>query len=222
MSTTIELGAVDSQIAGHPLAAQPPVHGTNRTPAKTQPPIERGPRSGPTPREVTAAADVVISIVSPPASVELAERVSTLGARMLDAPVSGSVPQAKSGTRTIMAGGEEGAFRRAEPVLRHASAVGSPLLIASVPLLPDLSERACQAERRDNDRGKQSRPREPEPPRPVCGPDRQACAPAFLPVVMRPHASISGGPRPASRKTRTCVPALRSFYGRPWRVRASS
>jgi hypothetical protein len=154
--------------------------------------------------------------------VELAERMRTLGARMLDAPVSGSVPQAKSGTLTIMAGDDKDAFRRAEPVLRHASAVGSPLRIASVPRLLDLSERACQTERRDNDRGKQSRPPVPEPPRPVCGPDRQACAAAFLPVVMRPHASISGGPRPACRKPRTCVPALRSFYGRPWRVRASS
>jgi 3-hydroxyisobutyrate dehydrogenase-like beta-hydroxyacid dehydrogenase len=140
-----------SRIAGRLLAAGLRVHGTNRAPAKAHPLIERGLRWEPTPREVAAAADVVISIVSddaaleaiatgpdgilagltpgkvyvdmstvsPPVSVELAERVSAVGARMLDAPVSGSVPQAGSGTLMIMAGGDEDAFRRAEPVLRH-------------------------------------------------------------------------------------------------------
>jgi 3-hydroxyisobutyrate dehydrogenase-like beta-hydroxyacid dehydrogenase len=230
MSTVgvVGLGAMGSRIAGRLLAAGLRVHGTNRTPAKAQPLIERGLRWEPTPREVAAAADIVISMVSddaaleaiatgpdgilagltpgkvyvdmstvsPPASMELAERVSALGARMLDAPVSGSVPQARSGTLTIMAGGDEDAFRRAEPLLQHlsltvalvgdngsglllklainislvvqtlafseglllaerggidpglvaevmrASAIGSPLLRASVPLLLDLSERA--------------------------------------------------------------------------------
>jgi 3-hydroxyisobutyrate dehydrogenase-like beta-hydroxyacid dehydrogenase len=42
---------------------------------------------------------------------------------MLDAPVSGSVPQVKSGTLTIMVGGDEGAYRRVEPVLRE---LGTP------------------------------------------------------------------------------------------------
>jgi 3-hydroxyisobutyrate dehydrogenase-like beta-hydroxyacid dehydrogenase len=37
---------------------------------------------------------------------------------MLDTPVSGSVPQVKTGTLTIMAGGDEDAYRRIEPVLR--------------------------------------------------------------------------------------------------------
>ena len=60
---------------------------------------------------------VDMSTVSPEASVELAERVSQLGARMLDAPVSGSVPQADAGTLTIMVGGDAGAFAVAEPIL---------------------------------------------------------------------------------------------------------
>ena len=62
---------------------------------------------------------VDMSTVSPEASSRLAERVRSSGARMLDAPVSGSVPQAEAGTLTIMVGGEESAFRLAEPLLRQ-------------------------------------------------------------------------------------------------------
>jgi 3-hydroxyisobutyrate dehydrogenase-like beta-hydroxyacid dehydrogenase len=59
-----------------------------------------------------------MSTVSPRASRELAERVAAQGAAMLDAPVSGSVPQVQAGTLTIMVGGDEQAFARAEPILR--------------------------------------------------------------------------------------------------------
>jgi 3-hydroxyisobutyrate dehydrogenase-like beta-hydroxyacid dehydrogenase len=62
---------------------------------------------------------VDMSTVSPEASVGIAERVRSIGARMLDAPVSGSVPQAETGTLTIMVGGEEPAFRLVEPLLRE-------------------------------------------------------------------------------------------------------
>jgi 3-hydroxyisobutyrate dehydrogenase-like beta-hydroxyacid dehydrogenase len=64
-----------------------------------------------------------LSTVSPSASRTLASRASGLGASMLDAPVSGSVPQVQSGTLTIMVGGDEGAYRRAEPILE---VLGSP------------------------------------------------------------------------------------------------
>jgi 3-hydroxyisobutyrate dehydrogenase-like beta-hydroxyacid dehydrogenase len=37
---------------------------------------------------------------------------------MLEAPVSGSVPQVQSGTLTIMVGGDEQAYARVEPILR--------------------------------------------------------------------------------------------------------
>ena len=66
---------------------------------------------------------VDVSTVSPQASRELAERVRTTGASMLDAPVSGSVPQVQSGTLTIMVGGDEDAYRRVEPILRE---LGTP------------------------------------------------------------------------------------------------
>ena len=66
---------------------------------------------------------VDMSTVSPAASRELAERVRALGATMLDAPVSGSVPQVQAGTLTIMVGGDEQAYARVEPILRE---LGTP------------------------------------------------------------------------------------------------
>ncbi|MDX6468576.1 MAG: hypothetical protein QOF75_379 [Gaiellaceae bacterium] len=62
---------------------------------------------------------VEMSTVSPHASRELATRVGALGATMLDAPVSGSVPQVQAGTLTIMVGGDADAYARVEPILRE-------------------------------------------------------------------------------------------------------
>lgn len=79
---------------------------------------------------------VDMSTVSPSLSVELAGRVRATGAAMVDAPVSGSVPQAESGTLTIMVGGEDWAFARVEPVLAklgsevvHVGANGKGLIL---------------------------------------------------------------------------------------------
>jgi 3-hydroxyisobutyrate dehydrogenase len=66
---------------------------------------------------------VDMSTVRPRVSSELAERVRAAGATMLDAPVSGSVPQVRSGTLTIMVGGDEAAYARVEPLLRE---LGTP------------------------------------------------------------------------------------------------
>jgi len=66
---------------------------------------------------------VDMSTVSPHTSREIAERVHERGAAMLDAPVSGSIPQVQSGTLTIMVGGDEHSFERVEPVLRE---LGTP------------------------------------------------------------------------------------------------
>src|SRR3954452_22696841 len=66
---------------------------------------------------------VDVSTVSPRASRQLAERVRTQGAAMLDAPVSGSVPQVQAGTLTIMVGGDEQAYERVEPLLHE---LGTP------------------------------------------------------------------------------------------------
>jgi 3-hydroxyisobutyrate dehydrogenase-like beta-hydroxyacid dehydrogenase len=64
-----------------------------------------------------------MSTVSPEASASLAERARTLGAVMLDAPVSGSVREAEGGTLTIMVGGDESAFAAVEPLLRELGPV---------------------------------------------------------------------------------------------------
>jgi 3-hydroxyisobutyrate dehydrogenase-like beta-hydroxyacid dehydrogenase len=65
------------------------------------------------------AVYVDMSTVSPQASRELAARVRALGATMIDAPVSGSVPSAEDGTLAIMAGGPDPAFRTVEPMLHQ-------------------------------------------------------------------------------------------------------
>jgi 3-hydroxyisobutyrate dehydrogenase-like beta-hydroxyacid dehydrogenase len=62
---------------------------------------------------------VDMSTVSPRASRVVAEQVKSSGAEMLDAPVSGSIPQAESGTLAIMVGGDEQAFGKVEPLLRE-------------------------------------------------------------------------------------------------------
>ncbi len=47
-----------------------------------------------------------------------ADLATARGARFVDAPVSGSVAKAKTGTLAIMVGGDDAAFAQAEPVLR--------------------------------------------------------------------------------------------------------
>jgi 3-hydroxyisobutyrate dehydrogenase-like beta-hydroxyacid dehydrogenase len=71
---------------------------------------------------------VDVSTVSPTASRDMAARVKAAGATMLDAPVSGSVPQVRTGTLTIMVGGDSDAYDRIEPVLRQ---LGTPRRIGS-------------------------------------------------------------------------------------------
>jgi 3-hydroxyisobutyrate dehydrogenase-like beta-hydroxyacid dehydrogenase len=65
---------------------------------------------------------VDMSTVSPAKSREVAERVRAVGAEMLDAPVSGSLPAAEDGTLTIMVGGGEAAFAQVEPILQELGA----------------------------------------------------------------------------------------------------
>lgn len=61
----------------------------------------------------------------PSATQELAEKVASLGATMIDAPVSGGVPRAKTGQLAIMVGGDDATIERAMPVL---SAMGTSVL----------------------------------------------------------------------------------------------
>ncbi len=73
---------------------------------------------------------------TPEASRALAEQVADLGARMLDAPVSGSVSTLEEGRLSIMVGGDEEAFDEVEAILRdigptvmHIGSNGQALLM---------------------------------------------------------------------------------------------
>ncbi|HUB10616.1 MAG TPA: NAD(P)-dependent oxidoreductase [Acetobacteraceae bacterium] len=70
---------------------------------------------------------IVIEMSSgvPSTTQELAEQVRALGGHLIDAPVSGGVPRAKTGQLAIMAGGDGAVIDRAMPVL---SAMGSSVL----------------------------------------------------------------------------------------------
>ena len=57
-----------------------------------------------------------MSTISPLVTKKLAERASDLGVRTLDAPVSGGQPAAVSGELSIMVGGADEDFARAEPL----------------------------------------------------------------------------------------------------------
>jgi 3-hydroxyisobutyrate dehydrogenase-like beta-hydroxyacid dehydrogenase len=79
---------------------------------------------------------VDMSTVSPDASRRVSDLVCERGAEMLDAPVSGSIPQAESGTLAIMVGGEREAFKAVHQLLRelgqsvtHIGPSGQGLLI---------------------------------------------------------------------------------------------
>ncbi len=57
------------------------------------------------------------STIGPAATHAIAERLAAREIRMVDAPVTGSSPRAEDGTLTIMAGGSEGDFADARPLL---------------------------------------------------------------------------------------------------------
>jgi 3-hydroxyisobutyrate dehydrogenase-like beta-hydroxyacid dehydrogenase len=151
----VGLGVMGGGITGRLLDSGYSVVGTNRTRERAALLVERGLGWRNTPREVAAAADVVLSsvadddaleavatgsdgilaglrpgtvyaemsTVSPQVSQGLAQRVRRLGAEMLDAPVSGSAPQAEAGQLTIMVGGAERAYEQVLPILRKLGSV---------------------------------------------------------------------------------------------------
>ena len=111
--------------------------------------VAEGATSAPTPRDVAASTDLLITMlpdspdvetvylgpegaltavrpgwlaidmssISPRVARDLAARAGAAGAEMLDAPVSGGDKGAIAGTLSIMVGGSEAAFERAQPVL---------------------------------------------------------------------------------------------------------
>lgn len=67
-----------------------------------------------------------MSTISPVASRAFHARIEELGAKMVDAPVSGGPARASTGELTIMAGGDRLAFDACEPILR---ALGTPTYV---------------------------------------------------------------------------------------------
>ena len=67
---------------------------------------------------------VVIEMSSgvPTVTQQLAERVASLGGHLIDAPVSGGVPRARTGQLAIMAGGDAAVIDRVLPVLQAMGA----------------------------------------------------------------------------------------------------
>jgi 3-hydroxyisobutyrate dehydrogenase-like beta-hydroxyacid dehydrogenase len=104
---------------------------------------------------VTAGADGILaglgpekiyidmSTVSPAASRAIANQVAVKGARMLDAPVSGSVITLEEGKLSIMVGGERQTFEKALPFLQiigpKVTHVGTNGLAVSMKIATNLS-----------------------------------------------------------------------------------
>ena len=66
----------------------------------------------------SGALAIDMSTIAPAASVEIGELLAKRNIALLDAPVSGGVVGAEKGALSIMVGGDEAAFARAEPLLR--------------------------------------------------------------------------------------------------------
>lgn len=84
-----------------------------------------------------------MSTVSPTASRDLAAQVAAKGARMLDAPVSGSVSTLEEGKLSIMVGGDRSTCEQARPVLEaigpKVTYVGGNGLAVSMKIATNLS-----------------------------------------------------------------------------------
>ncbi len=63
-----------------------------------------------------------MSTISVAMSREMAERVATLGASMLDVPVSGTIVHVAQGTSSLIVGGEQTVFEQVRPLLRDITA----------------------------------------------------------------------------------------------------
>jgi len=70
---------------------------------------------------VSGKVIINMSTVSPDISKEMTALCLKQGNRYLDAPVSGSVKQAETGTLVVMAGGEEEIFTQVKPILDQLS-----------------------------------------------------------------------------------------------------
>jgi 2-hydroxy-3-oxopropionate reductase len=143
----IGLGIMGRPMAGHLLAAGLPLTVHSRSPGPVDELVADGASRATSPAEVAAASDVVITMlpdtpdvvevvtalvpslapgslvidmssIDPVPARELATAVAAAGSSMLDAPVSGGQKGAVDAALSIMVGGDDAAFARAEPILR--------------------------------------------------------------------------------------------------------
>lgn len=144
------LGRMGSVFAENLLAAGHNVTVWNRTP---RPDVARGASVADTAADAAEAADVVVvmvydgpasaavlgalvdarpgtlvinaSTIAPAESIGLAERAQAAGLRYVEAPVLGSVPAARAGTLTVLAGGTAADVAAAGPVVAAWSHAGT-------------------------------------------------------------------------------------------------
>jgi 3-hydroxyisobutyrate dehydrogenase len=143
----VGLGKMGQPMVKRLLDASHEVHIYNRTPRKTEALVAQGAKAADSAREVAERADIVMTALPTPESVEAvygemahaarsgqifvdhstvspalnrwcAEQLRQRGADFLDAPVSGGPAGAQAGTLTVMVGGEQAVFERALPVLQ--------------------------------------------------------------------------------------------------------
>ncbi len=73
------------------------------------------------PLELRGRVLIQMGTIAPEESRAIAERVTALGGNYLEAPVLGSLPEAREGTLILMAGGDRDLFERCRPLLRDLS-----------------------------------------------------------------------------------------------------
>jgi 3-hydroxyisobutyrate dehydrogenase len=146
------LGAMGSRMAKNILATGFDLAVWNRSEAAAKTLEAQGAISAKSPKEAAEGADVVVamltddkasesvwtsaltgmkkgavavemSTLTPAWVAELAQRAEAAGVKLLDAPVSGSRPQAEAKALVIMTGGDAAAYEAAKPVL---AAMGAP------------------------------------------------------------------------------------------------
>lgn len=136
-------GLMGQPMAERLLAQGYPVWVWNRTPAKAEALWEKGAQVAATPAEAVAKSEIVFTMLSdfaateavlqgtglagktlvqmatiaPGESRKLADRLNRAGGAYLEAPVLGSIPEAKAGELIFMVGGPESLFVRLRPIL---------------------------------------------------------------------------------------------------------
>jgi 3-hydroxyisobutyrate dehydrogenase-like beta-hydroxyacid dehydrogenase len=122
----IGLGHMGGTMAARFLATGYAVSSSRRSPTTTRSSPSRPGVTASSPAWASGKLWVDVSTISPRASRALAAQAHERRATMLDALVSGSVPQVQAGTLTIMVDGDEEAYARVEPALR---VLGTPTRI---------------------------------------------------------------------------------------------